>query len=70
MNKFQLWCRRLTPIEGDPWSMAWNDMPYALRSRSECEYIIREYERQFGDVYEYVYFPNGVKPPGFCLPTS
>ena len=66
---FQLWSRRSTPIEGDEWSTAWGTMPYALRPRSECEYIIRAYERRFGDEYEYTFFPSGMKPPGYCLPS-
>ena len=44
-------------------------MPYAPRGRYDCDHIMRIYSERYGDTYEYVYMPIGMKPPGLNLPS-
>ena len=65
MTKYMIWCRR----SNDPDSL-WAAMPYAKRSKSECEHLVDYYEREWGSHYEYEivltgFYPQGLHEPEF-----
>ena len=66
---FKLWSRLTNPPAHDAYAACWNEMPYAPRGRYDCDKIMRIYSDRYGDKYEYVYMPLGMKPPGICLPS-
>ena len=59
MQRYIIWCRRTN----DPDAL-WADMPYARRSRQECEELVRYYEEHWGGMYIYEVLPVRCYPPG------
>ena len=53
---YRVWSRRNTP------DAVWADMPYAPRARWDAESLIDYYEREWGNLYEYVAVPCGMTP--------
>lgn len=66
MQKYRVWCRPTN----DPDAL-WADMPYAPRSKQECEELVDIYEEQWGQFYIYEvvpvrHFPAGPRQPCFA----
>ena len=59
MQKYLIWCRRTN----DPDAL-WSDMPYAPRYLAECEGLVRYYEEQWGNLYQYEIVPVRCYPSG------
>ena len=59
MQRYIIWCRRTN----DPDAL-WADMPYARRSKQECEELVRYYEEHWGGMYIYEVLPVRCYPPG------
>lgn len=59
MIKYVIWCRRTN----DPDAL-WSDMPYAPRSKQECEELVDYYEENWGSLYIYEIVVKGCYPSG------
>ena len=52
-----VWCRKTN----DPEAL-WADLPHAPRSLSEAEDLLRYYEEEWGNLYEYEVHRGGICP--------
>ena len=64
-TKYVLWGRKTN----DPDAL-WFCMPYAKRSKQECEALVEYYEEAFGSFYVYEivldgFYPSGAREPEF-----
>ena len=55
--KYIIWFR----LRNDPDAL-WGDMSYAPRYFYEAEELLRHYEEEWGDMYEYEIHPGGLTP--------
>jgi len=61
---YLVWARKLN----DPTAL-WFDLPYAPRSKSDCESLVEYYEAEWGSLYEYEIhqqrfsYPRGMRQP-------
>ena len=64
-TKYQVWCLR----RNDPDAL-WSCLPYAKRSKQECEALVDYYEAEWGShyIYEVIlagFHPQGLREPDF-----
>ena len=64
-TKYIIWCRRTNDD-----SALWAAMPYAKRSKQECETLVEYYEEEWGSLYDYEvvlagFAPKGAREPEF-----
>ena len=62
-TKYVIWCMR----RNDPDAL-WSAMPYAKRSRTECEALVEYYEAEWGSHYIYDIVLSGFTPAGLHEP--
>ena len=62
-TKYVIWC---CPTNDD--NALWAAMPYAKRSKQECEALVEHYEETWGSLYDYEVVLNGFAPNGMREP--
>ena len=62
-TKYIIWSMR----RNDPDAL-WAAMPYARRSKQECEALVEYYEQEWGSLYIYEVVLAGFTPQGACEP--
>ena len=64
-TKYTIWCRRTNDDNA-----LWAAMPYAKRSKQECQALVEYYEEEWGSLYDYEvvlagFAPKGAREPEF-----
>ena len=62
-TKYMIWCKKTAEPDA-----LWAAMPYAKRSKQECEDLVEYYEEAFGSLYIYEVVLCSFTPNGMCEP--